>query len=134
MTCEATCEENQLIADPRLADAIQLFNSGQWYACHDRFEELWHETAGPMRTVLQGILQVAVAHLHLERGNLRGATILLGEGLGRLHASPTLALGLDLEATKASVRRRLFALQAGEDPSPLPPPRLLSDTTRTQDP
>ena len=134
MTCEATCEENQLIADPRLADAIQLFNSGQWYACHDRFEELWHETAGPMRPVLQGILQVAVAHLHLEQGNLRGATILLGEGLGRLQVSPTLALGLDLEDTKTSVRRRLVALQAGEDPSKLPPPRLLSARTRSQDP
>jgi predicted metal-dependent hydrolase len=134
MTWEGPCEEEQLIGDPRLAEAIRLFNSEQWYACHDRFEELWHETGGPMRPVLQGILQVAVAHLHLERGNLRGATILLGEGLGRLHASPALALGLDLTGTRTEVRRRLLALQAGEDPSALPPPRLLSDTTRSQNP
>ena len=134
MTCEGPCEEELLIRDPRLAEAIQLFNSGQWYACHDHFEELWHETGGPMRPVLQGILQVAVAHLHLERGNLRGATILLGEGLGRLHASPTRALGLDLQGTQTEVRRLLLALQAGEDPSDLPPPRLLSATTRSQDP
>ena len=72
------------MADPRLGAAIALFNDAAWYPCHDGFEELWHETAGPMRPVLQGILQIAVAHLHLERGNLRGATILLGEGLGRL--------------------------------------------------
>ena len=58
MTTES--EEGQLLTDPRLQQAIALFNEADWYACHDAFEELWHETAGPMRPVLQGILQIAV--------------------------------------------------------------------------
>ena len=76
-------EEQALLADPRLDQAIDLFNAGDWYACHDVFEELWHECQGPSRKALQGILQIAVSQLHLQRGNLRGATVLLGEGLGR---------------------------------------------------
>ena len=52
-------------ADPRFGQAIELFNSQEWYAAHDVFEELWHETADPERRSLQGILQVAVAQLHL---------------------------------------------------------------------
>ena len=117
-------EEHNLMADPRLGEAITLFNCGEWYACHDGFEELWHETAGPMRPVLQGILQVAVAHLHLERGNLRGATILLGEGLGRLQGCGPEALGLDLDLLRERAGARLQALQAGTNAEALPLPLL----------
>jgi len=104
---------------------VALFNSGEWYACHDGFEELWHETAGAPRPVLQGILQIAVAHLHLERGNLRGATVLLGEGIGRLASCPHECLGLDLAGLRRASRARLEALQRGEAADSLPLPRLL---------
>ena len=50
-------------ADPRFQQGLELFNAGEWYAAHDLFEELWHETADPERRSLQGILQVAVAQL-----------------------------------------------------------------------
>lgn len=119
-------EEQGLMADPRLAEAIALFNAADWYGCHDGFEALWHETAGTMRPVLQGILQIAVAELHLERGNLRGATILMGEGLGRLSPAPDAALGLDLEALRQKAKARLRALQEQASLAQLPPPRLLA--------
>lgn len=99
------------MADPRLAHAIALFNGGDWYACHDRLEELWQETSGRMRPLLQGILQIAVAELHHERGNLRGATILMGEGLGRLQGDLEGGLGLDLDSLRLQVGERLQALQ-----------------------
>lgn len=114
------------MADPRFGEAVRLFNAGEWYACHDGFEELWHETQGPCRRVLQGILQIAVAHLHLERGNRRGATVLLGEGLGRLQSAGPEQLGVDLEGLRAAARERLLALQREQDPSALPLPRLLA--------
>ena len=113
------------MADPRFGEAIGLFNAGEWYACHDGFEELWHETQGPSRKVLQGILQIAVAHLHLERGNHRGATVLLGEGLGRLQAAGPEQFGLDLELLRQQARDRLTALQQLQDPAGLPVPKLL---------
>jgi predicted metal-dependent hydrolase len=117
-------EEDLLQADPRLQQAIDLFNSGEWYACHDGLEELWHETQGPMRPVLQGLLQIAVAHLHLERGNRHGATVLMGEGLGRLAGSGEAALGVHLSPLRDRVSALLTALQSGGDPTQLPPPRL----------
>ncbi len=119
-------EEQGLLADPRLAEAIALFNAGDWYACHDGFEALWHETAGAMRPVLQGILQIAVAELHHERGNIRGATILMGEGLGRLRSADQQALGLQLDPLCQSTALRLRALQEQRSLQPLDPPRLLA--------
>ena len=118
-------EEQGLLADTRLGEAIFLFNSGDWYACHDGFEALWHETAGPMRPVLQGILQIAVAELHHERGNCRGATILMGEGIGRLRACPPNALEIDLVALINSSMQRLLALQQQRSIEGLGLPRLV---------
>ena len=113
-------------ADPRFQQAVDLFNSREWYAAHDVFEEIWHEQIDPDRKLIQAIVQIAVAHVHLERGNTRGATILLGEGIGRLRPSLPTALGLDLTALHQAVADRLSALQSCSDPEVLPPPRLLA--------
>ncbi len=118
-------QESRLTANPRLHRAVELFNAGAWYECHDSLEEIWHETQGPMRPVLQGILQIAVAHIHLERGNRRGATVLLGEGVGRLlHSAGSESLGLRIDPLLGPARARLEALQQGRDASGLPAPRL----------
>lgn len=119
-------EELRLLADARLAESIALFNRGEWYACHDGLEELWHETQGPCRPLLQGLLQAAVAQLHLERGNQRGATVLIGEGLGRLERCGDRGLGIELIPLRRSLRLWLEALQKGEPTDCLPPPRLES--------
>jgi hypothetical protein len=117
-------EEAALMADPRLGAAVRLFNAADWYACHDGFEELWHETQGPMRPVLQGLLQIAVAELHQERGNRRGATVLMGEGLGRLQGCGAAALGFSLETLRQQAGERLRALQADLPLADLPLPQL----------
>ena len=102
--------------DPRFKKAVELFNDGEWYDAHDVFEELWHETADPHRRCLQGVLQVAVAQLHLQRNNRRGATILFGEALGRLKRPGTPDLGLDIKVLCTCVEQRLRSLQFEEDP------------------
>ena len=76
--------ENEFVLitdDQRFKKGLILFNTAEWYKAHDLFEELWHESNYPERTTLQGILQVAVAQLHLESSNKNGAIILYGEGL-----------------------------------------------------
>ena len=114
--------------DPRLAIGIDLFNAGKWYDAHDIFESLWHETLGPERRSLQGVLQAAVAQLHLESGNIRGATILYGESLGRLRTPGTPNLGLDMEALCSCVEKRLYALQTGNNPDVYPRLQLINKT------
>ena len=111
--------------DARFQRGVDLFNAASWYEAHDVLEELWHETADPDRRVLQGLIQVAVAHVHLERGNRKGATILLGEGLGRLTGRALPDFGLDLDQLRSRVSVRLQALQQDEDPASCPVPVLL---------
>ena len=64
---------------------IEQFNQQQFYECHDTFEAIWIEAAELDKRFYQGILQIAVACHHLHELNWRGAVILLGEGIRRLH-------------------------------------------------
>ena len=108
-------QDESFINDSRFEIGMMLFNSSQWYKSHDVFEEIWHETDGPERQLLQAILQVAVAELHLENSNINGATILYGEALGRLKRFQLSNLGLDIEGLYKCVSRRLEFLQIGKD-------------------
>ena len=108
-------QDDLFINDSRFEIGMKLFNSCQWYKSHDVFEEIWHETGGPERQLIQGILQVAVAQVHLENSNLNGAKILYGEALGRLKKFHVANLGLDIEGLSNCVSRRLEFLQIGKD-------------------
>ena len=110
-------KQNDLfINDSRFEIGMKLFNSRQWYKSHDVFEEIWHETGGPERQLLQGILQIAVAQVHLENSNINGATILYGEALGRLKKFKLSNLGLDIVGLCKCISKRLELLQIGKDP------------------
>jgi len=103
--------------DPRFQKALDLFNNSDWYLAHDAFEELWHEANVSERKTLQGFLQIAVAELHLENGNRSGATILFGEGLGRLRCLGKSDLGVDIEHLCNCVQVRLELLHKKVDPA-----------------
>ena len=79
-----------------LEEAIDLFNNQKWYEAHDAFEDIWNDLVGDERQIVQGILQVSVSQFHLNKGNLNGAMILLGEGLGRIRNRVSEDLGIDL--------------------------------------
>ncbi len=108
-------QDESFINDSRFEIGMMLFNSSQWYKSHDVFEEIWHETGGPERQLLQGILQVAVAELHLENSNINGATILYGEALGRLKKYYLPGFGLDIVRLCKCITKRLEFLQIGKD-------------------
>ena len=94
--------------------ALNLFNNHEWYEAHDAFEEIWNFVDGDERQVIQGILQVAVSQFHLSKGNLNGATILLGEGLGRIKTRTKINLGIDLESFCRCLEDLLRKLQYKE--------------------
>ena len=79
-----------------LSKAYELFNSQKWYEAHDALEDIWNGLDGDERQIIQGILQVSVSQFHLSKGNLNGAMILLGEGLGRIKSRQRINLGIDL--------------------------------------
>ena len=93
-----------------LKEAIDLFNNQQWYEAHDAFEDIWNDLVGDERQIVQGILQVSVSQFHLNKGNLNGAMILLGEGLGRIRNRVSEDLEIDLVLLCSSLESLLNKL------------------------
>ena len=108
-------EEEKQNFENSLIEAINLFNNKKWYEAHDAFEDIWNTLNGDERQIIQGILQVSVSQFHLSKGNLNGATILLGEGLGRIKTRTNNDnLGIDLEFFCYSLENLLRKLQYKE--------------------
>jgi uncharacterized protein len=75
---------------------IAEFNRHEYYACHDTLEALWMDSIDPDKKFYQGVLQISVACHHLQNHNLKGAAILLGEGIGRLRYYQPVYAGIDV--------------------------------------
>ena len=106
-------------------EALNLFNNQKWYEAHDAFEDIWNTVDGDERQIIQGILQVSVSQFHLSKGNLNGATILLGEGLGRIKNRTNIDLGVDLESFCKCLEELLRKLQYKEELTKNDKPYLL---------
>ena len=108
-------EENIKSFEDNFFDALNLFNNQKWYEAHDAFEDIWNTVDGDERQIIQGILQVSVSQFHLSKGNINGATILLGEGLGRIKNRINIDLGIDLESFCKCLEVLLKKLQYKEE-------------------
>ena len=107
-------EEDIKSFEDNFLDALNLFNKQKWYEAHDAFEDIWNTVDGDERQIVQGILQVSVSQLHLSKGNINGATILMGEGLGRIKNRTNINLGIDLESFCKCLEELLRKLQYKE--------------------
>ncbi|KAF5742308.1 hypothetical protein HS088_TW09G00352 [Tripterygium wilfordii] len=77
-------EEEDDGSNHNFSEAVELFNKGEFYKCHDVLESLWCEAEEPARTLFHGVLQCAVGLHHLFNQNHKGAMMELGEGVCKL--------------------------------------------------
>jgi hypothetical protein len=114
----------------RFDRAVVYFNAGAFFEAHEDWEDLWHEAEGAERRWLQGLIQIAAAFVHFERGFFaRGFVQLIRDGSAKLAGYDGDDWGLDLEDLEARLRpwrRHAERVAAGADlPSEAPPlPRL----------
>ena len=90
--CE--CQES---LPPLGLEAVALFNTGEYHAQHDLFEELWRQTQSPVRDLYQGTLQVGIAYYQITRGNHRGALKMLRRSAKWLAPLPDVCQGIDIK-------------------------------------
>ena len=86
-----------------LYKAIDQFNAGLFWECHETLEELWLVTPYPLRHFYQGILKIAVGLHHASRHNARGCRNKLSEGLRLVNAFTPSFLGLNTESLAQDV-------------------------------
>jgi uncharacterized protein len=102
---------------------IDLFNEGQFFECHEAWEEIWKRSDGDAKLFYQGLIQAAVAILHAQRGNLEGARSLYEKASVKLDAIPPEHMGLAIADLRLELSK--FIETATSKALPLPaPPRL----------
>jgi hypothetical protein len=99
--------------------AAALANHGLFFEVHELLEPAWFRAAEPLRTALQGLIQVAVAFHHLAAGNHAGSRSLLADGVAKVAGSGA-ALPLDATRWLGELRDVQASLAAGLATVPVP--------------
>jgi len=100
---------------------IHLFNTRQFFACHEVWEEVWTPERGPRCLFLQALIHFAVGLYHAERGNPVGASRQLRKGLRKLSRYLPACEGIDTARLHAEGESVLARIEAGE---PFEVPRI----------
>jgi predicted metal-dependent hydrolase len=99
-------------------EGIEHFNARRFWNAHESWETLWLEAQSDLVEFLQGLIQLAAAYHHIQRGTLRGAPRLFAAALKRLEPFPRLCCGVDWTAVESAARRHWKWLEDGPE-SPL---------------
>jgi predicted metal-dependent hydrolase len=111
--------------DDTFERGLKLFNRGDFFACHEVWEELWLRSAGAEKVFYQALIQTAVAILHAERGNLRGAASIWRKARSKLAALPATYMMIALEEFRDALDEFFTrALERGANLALTPRPKL----------
>ena len=100
-------------APPELRKAVEEFNEGAFWQCHETLEDLWRGTPYPLRFFYHAIIKAAVGFHHAGRHNRRGAGVKLADGARLLRLFPPQYMGIGTGRLLEDVSRWL----ARVDPS-----------------
>ncbi|MDK2972592.1 MAG: uncharacterized protein PWP23_2347 [Candidatus Sumerlaeota bacterium] len=103
---------------------FDLFNAGEYFEAHEVLEDLWVVEVGPVRNYYKGLIMVAVAILHWQRGNGSAARRLYRDGHAYLRVFPAEYEGFALGEFLAALER-LFAPLMTPAPPSAPDARLI---------
>ncbi len=105
-----------------LAAGLAAYDRGEYFEAHELLEPAWMGTDDlAERAFHQGLIKLAAAHVHLDRGNPRGfAKNLLGarDRLADAMAGSADDAGLDLPALLAAIDDRLAVVASPEAGDP----------------
>lgn len=100
-----------------LTTAVALWNQQRYFEAHECLEDVWHHAPEEERTFWQGVIQVAVACVHHQRGNSQGVVATCDKVLRRLAPYPERFHGIDV----AAMRRWCVAWRRDAAVDTLPP-------------
>jgi len=92
---------------------VLAFNAGEYWVQHEHLEAAWLAEERPIREMYQGILQVGVAFLLIQRGKWAGAVKMFRRGLPRLRGLPDICQGLHIATLRTqaeAIHREISAL------------------------
>lgn len=109
---------------------FRLFNRREFFEAHEVLEDLWSVEVPPLKQYYKGLIQMAVAICHWERGNSSGARKLYRSASAYLAPYPDHFEGFDLGTFRGEMAAAFAPLLAAETtaaPAIPPPPANLRE-------
>jgi hypothetical protein len=96
-----------------LEEGLALIRSGRYFEAHEELEDEWRDAPPEERDFLQGLVHVAVAWLHAERGNRNGCERQLEKAARRLGPYAPTHRGVDVATVLDDVDRARASASSG---------------------
>ncbi len=105
-----------------IEEGISLFNEQKFWHAHEAWERIWLTATDPQKRFLQGLIQLAAAYHHVQRGTYSGGVRLFDAAQEKLLPFPAGYEGVDREeaVAAAAVHREKIARGDGIDTNELP--------------
>ena len=109
-----------------LAAGVHHFNTHRFWDAHESWEQIWLKSTGDEKTFLQGLIQLAAAYHHVQRGTFRGGVRLFDAAFSKLEPFPNPHFGIEWREAVDVARghRTRIADGAGIDAAEYPKLRL----------
>jgi predicted metal-dependent hydrolase len=113
--------------DPELKEGARLFDAGRFWEAHEAWEQAWKRLpkGSDERRFYQGLILLAAAFLHRERGKTAPAVRCYRSAMEKLEGLPDETMGLDLAALRRAAAGCFEPVAAGAGPEAWPPPPAL---------
>lgn len=98
-----------------LAAGVDLFNAHHFWHAHEAWEGIWLASSGEEKIFLQGLIQLAAAYHHVQRGTFRGGVRLFDASFAKLERFPNGTYGVDRDVAIAVAREHREQIARGEN-------------------
>ncbi|MHA2611935.1 MAG: DUF309 domain-containing protein [bacterium JZ-2024 1] len=97
---------------PEFEKGVELYGKGYYWRAHEIWEELWHTSGEPERSLLKALIQISAALIHSEKSHWDGVLRLLTRAEKYLSTCPNTVLGISIPDLLTSVRNFQSEVQA----------------------
>jgi len=105
-------------ATSNISEGIALFNAQKFWHAHEAWERDWLGATDPHKQFLQGLIQLAAAYHHVQRGTFRGGVRLFDAALRRLSNFPSGYANVERGAAVAAALVHRERIARGEQIAP----------------
>ena len=101
----------QMEAEEGIREGIQLFNEERFWESHEALESAWRRAAGSDKEILQGIILLAAALVHLQKNEIAVTLSVMGRAHSKLVSHHSEHFGINIDNLRDNVSRMISAGQ-----------------------
>jgi hypothetical protein len=97
----------EVSVEEEIQKGIELFNTERFWESHEALEYAWRRASGSEKDLLQGVILVAAALVHLQKNESKVAIGVMQRAYDKLSRNPAHSTGIDIESLRKELSRMI---------------------------